>query len=76
MESTVMGKSIIPFWVWIILWVTLFVYLGALALKKKAITDYIEKVGKIAGTVFWFLMIMGFLFGKHISDSEGFLYFW
>jgi hypothetical protein len=70
-----MGKSIIPFWVWIVIWVTLFVYIGALALEKKAITGFIEKVGKIIGAAFLFLVIMQFFFRNNISDSANFINF-
>lgn len=70
-----MGKSIIPLWIWIVLWVTLFVYLVAFALKKTAVTNAIEKVGKLVGGVFVFLIVIGFFFGKRTSESEGFIYF-
>lgn len=70
-----MGKSILPLWVWIVLWVTLFVYLGALALEKKTITSVIEKAGKVIATVFILLVVLGFFFAKRTSESEGFLNF-
>ena len=70
-----MGKSILPFWVWIVLWVTLFVYLGALVLEKKAITGVIEKAGKVVAAIFIFLVVVAFFFGKRTSESEGFLNF-
>ncbi len=70
-----MGKSFLPLWVWIVLWVTLFVYLGALALERKNITSAIEKAGKLVSAIFIFLVAIGFFFGKHMSDSEGFLNF-
>ena len=70
-----MGTSFLPFWVWIVIWLTLFVYLGALALEKKAITNVIEKAGKLVSAAFIFLLVVGFFFGKHTSDGESFLNF-
>ena len=53
----------------------MFVYLGALALERKNITSAIEKAGKLVSAIFIFLVAIGFFFGKHMSDSEGFLNF-
>lgn len=61
--------------VWAVLWVTFFVYIGALALKKKAVTNFIEKLGGLVAAVLIFMLIVEFFFGVQIYEDEGFLHF-
>ncbi len=70
-----MGNPIVPIWFWTLLWVTLFIYLVALALKKTVIINAIGTAGKFVGAIVVFLVLIALLFGKSTSEGQGFILF-